>query len=120
MSRDINNPTPRNNAWKYEAKISALKSYVQCKLSFLHNKIGRFMEAFNKTISNFEAKPYEIIQGDIEFLQNKVRSKDEIIKNLMETQTALLENLPLIKPPQQTENNTSFQKDINQLNKNIV
>ena len=38
----------------------------------------------------------------------------------METQTAVLENLPLSKPPQQTENNTSFQKDVNQLNKNIV
>ena len=38
----------------------------------------------------------------------------------METQTAVLENLPLSKPPQQTENNTSFQKDVNQLNKNIA
>ena len=38
----------------------------------------------------------------------------------METQTAVLENLPLSKPPQQTENNTSFQKDVNQLNKNII
>ena len=38
----------------------------------------------------------------------------------METQTAVLENLPLSKPPQQTESNTSFQKDVNQRNKNIV
>ena len=29
-----------------------------------------------------------------------------MIKALMETQTAVLENLPLSKPPQQTENNT--------------
>ena len=43
-----------------------------------------------------------------------------MIKALMETQTAVLENLPLSKPPQQTENNTSFLKDVNQLNKNIV
>ena len=28
MTKDINNPTPKNNAWKYEAKISAMKSYV--------------------------------------------------------------------------------------------
>ena len=100
MANDINNPTRRNNAWKYEAKISALKSYVQCKLSILHNKIDRFMETFNKTISNFETKPYEILQDNIEFLQNELRSKDEIIKTLMETQTAVLENLPLSKPPQ--------------------
>ena len=55
----------------------------------------------------------------IEFLQNELRSKDKIIKTLMETQIAVLENLPLSKPPQPTENNT-FQKDVNQLNKNIV
>ena len=38
----------------------------------------------------------------------------------METQTTVLEHLPLSKPPQQTENNTSFQKDVDQLNKNII
>ena len=86
----------------------------------MHNKIDRVIETFNKTISNFEAKPYEILQDNIEFLQNELRSKDEIIKPLMENQTAVLENLPLSKPPQQTKNNTSFQKDVNQLNKNIV
>ena len=83
-------------------------------------KIDRFMETFNKAISNFETKPYEILQNNIEFLQNELRSKDEIIKTFMETQTSVLENLPLSKPPQQTESNTSFQKDVNQLNKNIV
>ena len=41
MANDTNNSTPRNNTWKYEAKISALKSYVQCELSALHNKIDR-------------------------------------------------------------------------------
>ena len=120
IANNINNPTPRNNAWKYETKISVLKSYVSCKLSTLHNKIDRFMETFNKTISNFETKPYEILQDNIEFLQNELRSKDEIIKTLMETQTAVLENLHLNKPPQQTENNTSFQKDVNHLNNNII
>ena len=103
---NISNPTSRNNAWKYDAKISAVKSYVQCELSILHNKVDRFMETFNKTISNFETKPYEIPQDNIEFLQNELCSKDEIIKTLMETQTTVLENLPLSKPPQQTENNT--------------
>ena len=57
MANGTNNPTPRNNDWKYEAKISALKSYVQCELSTLHNEIDRFMKTFNKAISNFETKP---------------------------------------------------------------
>ena len=86
--------------------------------------IDRFMETFNKTISNFETKPYEILQDNIEFLQNELRSKDEIIQTLMETQTAVLENLPLNKLPQQTENNTSFhdspQKDVNKMSTNQI
>ena len=124
LTNEINIPTPRNNVWKYEAKISALKSYVQCELSTLHNKIDRFMETFNKTISNFETKPYEILQDNIECLQNEPRSKDEIIKTLMETQAAVLENLPLRKQPLQTVHSTSFhdssQKDVNHLNKDIT
>ena len=123
MTDDTNNPTSRNKVWKYEAKISALKSYVQCELFTLHNKIDSFMETFNKIISNFETKPYEILQDNIELLQNELRSKDEIIKALMEIQIAVLENLPLSKPPQQTENNTSFhnfpQENVNQLYENM-
>ena len=114
MANDTNHPKPRNNVLKYEAKISALNSYVQYELSTLHNK----------TNSNFETKLYGILQDNIEFLRNEVRSKDVIIKTLMVTQTAVLENLPLSKPPRQTENNTSFhdspQKDVNQLNKKFI
>ena len=36
MANDTNNPTPRNITWKYEAKIWALKGYVQCELSTFH------------------------------------------------------------------------------------
>ena len=78
------------------------------------------METFNKTISKFETKIHEILQYNIEFLQNELHSKDEIIKTLIETQAVVLETLPLSKPPQQTESNTLVQKDVNQLNKNIV
>ena len=65
----------------------------------MHKKIDPFMETFNKTILNFETKSYEILQDNIEFLQNELRSEDKVIKTLMETQTAVLENLSLSKPP---------------------
>ena len=90
MTNDTNNLTPRNNVWKYEAKPSALKSNVQCELFTLHNKIDRFMETFNETTPNLETKPCEILQDNIEFLQNELRSKDEIITTLMETKTGVL------------------------------
>ena len=65
--------------------------------------IKQFIETFNKTVSNFETKPYEITQDNIEFLQND--------NNKQEAQ-------------QQTGSNASFldspEKDVNQLNKNII
>ena len=65
--------------------------------------IKQFIETFNKTVSNFETKPYKIMQDNIEFLQND--------NNKQEAQ-------------QQTGSNTSFldfpEKDVNQLNKNII
>ena len=42
MANDTNSSTPRSTTWKYEAKISALKSYIQRELSALHNKIDRY------------------------------------------------------------------------------
>ena len=57
MTNDINNPTPRNNAWKYEAKISALKSYVQCELSTLHNKFDRFMKPSIRLFQHLKLSP---------------------------------------------------------------
>ena len=66
----------------------------------------------------------KFFKDNIEFLQNELRSKDKIIKILMDTQAVVLENLPLSKPPQLTENNTSFcnypQENVNQLNQNII
>ena len=50
--------------------------------------------------------------------------KKKNIQTLIETQTAVLENLPLSQPPQQAENNASYHdsplKDGNQLNKKII
>ena len=53
-------------------------------------------------------------------LRNWSRTCSKITCSRIETQTAALENIPLNKPPQQIENNTSFhdspQKDFNQPN----
>ena len=50
--------------------------------------------------------------------------KKKNIQTLIETQTAVLENLPLSQSPQQAENNASYHdsplKDVNQLNKKII
>ena len=68
------------------------------------------METFNKTISKLETKIYGILQDNIEFLQNELHSKDEIIKTLMETQTAVLETLPLSKLPNKQKATHHFRK----------
>ena len=44
MANNTSYLTSKNKIWKYEAKISALKSYVQCKVSTLHKPV------FHKTV----------------------------------------------------------------------
>ena len=59
-TNDTNNPTPRNNVWKYEAKISALKSYVQCnsqpcitKLIVLWKPLIRLFRTLKLSLTKF-------------------------------------------------------------------
>ena len=76
--------TTDTNTNTFKSSILALRSYIQCELSTLYEKIDRLIEKLNTT-SNIEPKPYEILKESIKLLQNALRSKDEIIKILMET-----------------------------------
>ena len=39
------------------------------------------------------SKAFELLQESVIFLQSELRSKDEIVKTLLETQTALLDTV---------------------------
>lgn len=48
------------------------------------------LSTFLEITSNVESKPYELLEQNVEFLQNKLCSNNEIIKTLIETQVAVL------------------------------
>ena len=44
-----------------------------------------------------QCKFFEMLQGDIKFLQMELKTKNEIISDLLDTQSAIIESLSLAK-----------------------
>ena len=54
-----------------EAKLYALKGYIDCKTSTLNSKVDRFVELLKEAITNIEKREsssIEILQENIHFL----------------------------------------------------
>ena len=67
---------------------------MNCELSAMNNKLELFFQCFIKNAScqsNNENKKFETLQDNVKFLQKKLAAKNDLIKSLMETQTAILE-----------------------------
>ena len=99
------------NDTKPEAKLSAIKSYVKCEITGIIDKVNTFTEKFDEKMRLFDnmAKTLDMFQQNISFLQNQLISKDELIKSLMDTQTAILETLSKNK-----QKNVSDEKPVNE------
>ena len=98
---------------KFEAKISAIKNYIGCEFSEINKKLNLFSESMNKLSKTFEihkTNHTSILGEDIEFLKNELKSKDEMIKSLIETQTLVLETVKNSKTNPRTVQNTTEQK----------
>ena len=78
------------NVLGVQADLSALKSHVKCKLSDMNRK----MESLTNGILNgFHCQSCENLKENLSFLQKELLAKDEFIKSLLETQTAILNSL---------------------------
>ena len=89
-----NKPEEEINALKLEVQLSALKSYMNCELSTMNNKLDSLSQCVIKNAicqSNNENKNFETVQDNVKFLQKELTAKNDLIKSLMETQTAILE-----------------------------
>ena len=64
----------KNNILKVEAQLSALKSYVNCKLSILRNQIESFTE-HTKSMMGHENRNIDALHENIAFLQNKLTER---------------------------------------------
>ena len=98
----------RSKISKIEAQLIALKSYVKYETSPLHSKIESTSQRLQVTLKVFqerENKTNEIFLRNTTFSQNELLTKNEIIKSLNETETAILEELSSFKSNQQYEGN---------------
>ena len=67
---------------------------MNCELSTMNNKLDSFCEGLIKNASsqsNNENKIFETLQDNVKFLQKELAANNDLIKSLMETQTAILE-----------------------------
>ena len=95
--KNCENNDLRKHICKLEAQQSAIKSYVNCEVSILTNKIESTSNDFEKRMNTFQGKEkskIEILQQNMTFLQNELLSKNEIIKSLMEIQSSVLYTMP--------------------------
>ena len=100
-------------ALKFEAKISAMKNYIDCELSEVTKKLDSFSESVNqlsKMSDIFKKEHSLLLNENIELLKNELKSKDEMIKSLIDTQTLVLETVknskasPLITQAEKEKN----------------
>ena len=76
--------------------MSALKSHMKCELSMMSLKIDSMPEFVNTKINNLNDQQ-KIIETNIKFLQMELQTKNDIIKNLLDTQSTVVESLSHLK-----------------------
>ena len=73
-----------------EADFSALKSHVKCELS---DKIRKIESLISGASNGYLCQSCENMKGNLSFLQKELLAKNEFIKSLLETQSAILNAL---------------------------
>ena len=83
-----------------EAKLFALKDYIDCQISILNSKVELFIDSLKETITKIEKREssnIEILQENIRFLQKELLTKNDLVKSLMQTQTVALQAITNLK-----------------------
>ena len=81
----LNLNSSKNDIWKVETQLSALKSYVNCELWILRYHIESCTEHTKMSLDH-ENRNIDALHKSIAFLQNELTKNKKIIKSLMETQ----------------------------------
>ena len=95
--KNCENNDLRKDISKLEAQLPPIKSYVNCEIPILTNKIESISNDFEKKINTLmgkEKSKLEILQQNMTLLQNELLSKNEIIKSLIEIQSSILYRMP--------------------------
>ena len=80
-------------------QISALKSHLKCEVSTMNSRIDLLSEVIENKVNALsdQCKNIEVLQDNLKFLQMELKTKNEIIKNLLDTQSAVIESLSIAK-----------------------
>ena len=79
----------KNDILKVEAQLSALKSYVNCKLSALRKQVQSFTEHTKMSLCQ-ENRNIDAYHNNIALLKKELPEKNKTIKSLVETERAVL------------------------------
>ena len=64
----------------------------------MYSRINLLSEVIeNKVVLSDQYKNFEVLQDNIKFLQIKLKTKNEIINNFLDTQSAIVETPSLVK-----------------------
>ena len=76
-----------------------MKSHLKCEVSTMYGRIDLLSEVIENKVDvlSDQCKNFEELQDNIKFLQMKLKTKNEIINNLLDTQSAIVESLSLAK-----------------------
>ena len=111
IASNVNTPLPQNSTSfeehqqfidRIEAQMSSLKNHMKCKLSTMSSKIDSLSELRYTKINNLndQQKILETLRENIKLLQMELQTKNDIIKNLLDTQSAVVESLSHSKDQQ--------------------
>ena len=78
------------------AQLSALKTLVNCKISIIDKRLNTFSDTLNHVFKNLEVSQNSntnLFKENVEYLKKELNAKDELIKSLVDTQTAILETI---------------------------
>ena len=79
--------------WKIEAQLSVLKSLVNCEISIINKRLNTFSDVLNPVLEVSQNSNTDLLMENVEHLKKELNSKDELIKSLVDTQTAILETI---------------------------
>ena len=82
--------------WKIEARLSVLKSLVNCKILIIDKRFITFSDSLNHVLKNLEVSQSsnsDLLKDNVEYLKKELNCNDELIKSLIDTQTEILDTV---------------------------
>ena len=71
-----------------------LKSLVNSEISIIDKRLNNFSDTLNHVLKTLEVSQNsntDLLKENVEYLKKELNSKDELIKSLIDTQTAILD-----------------------------